>query len=71
MNYEKEFLNMPTLQKQRMVAYGELMNPETGNKLSNASVDAYNRYTQDFNESNWRPTQEKILDNRNKFLKQC
>lgn len=71
MNYEKEFFNMPALPAQRIFKYGELASPLNGRVFSEPEVDAYNRYTSDFNQSNWRPTQELILDNRNKFFKSC
>lgn len=68
MNYEKKFLGMPPLNKQRIIPYGELIGINSGKVLPDSAVDSYNQYTKDFNATSWRPTQEKLLDNRHKFF---
>ncbi|MBY0292144.1 MAG: GNAT family N-acetyltransferase [Alphaproteobacteria bacterium] len=40
-------------------------------KLSNAEVDSYNRYTDDYNKAGSSEAKEFFLDQRNKYLKEC
>ncbi|WP_374553446.1 GNAT family N-acetyltransferase [Aquitalea pelogenes] len=40
-------------------------------KLSNAEVDSYNRYTDDYNNAKSDEAKEFFLDQRNKYLKEC
>tara|TARA_Y100000588_G_scaffold244638_1_gene258855 strand:- start:38719 stop:38973 length:255 start_codon:yes stop_codon:yes gene_type:complete len=68
MNYEKQFAGMSPLGPQSLVEHGTLICVYTGSVFSASVVDAYNRYTADFNQSNWRPQQEFLLDQRHKFL---
>lgn len=68
MSYEKRFYGEKALGKQTMRAHGELVCLYTGVVFSKAIVDAYNRYTADFNRSTWRAEQEFLLDQRHKFI---
>ncbi|MDC8832810.1 hypothetical protein [Alteromonas gilva] len=68
MNYEREFLGQPPLDKQPLAQYGDLKCQYTGVTFSDATVEAYNQYTRDFNRTNWRATQEFLLDQRHKFI---
>lgn len=67
-NYERAFHGMEKLPKQTMCKYGELACQYTGEKFCDKTVDAYNRYTYDFNRSTWRAEQEFLLDQRHKFI---
>lgn len=66
MNYNREFAGKPPLPKQPMVT--ELKNPYTLENLSQATVSAYNRYTEEFNRTRYRATQEFLLDQRHRFF---
>jgi len=67
-NYEKQFAGQKKLEKQPMCSVGDLKCQYTGEVFSKPIVDAYNRYTYDFNRSTWRAEQEFLLDQRHKFL---
>tara|TARA_B100000953_G_scaffold293376_1_gene281810 strand:- start:1061 stop:1402 length:342 start_codon:yes stop_codon:yes gene_type:complete len=71
MNYDRAFAGQPALPEQPMIAYGKLTCPYTGVVFSDATVDAYNRYTKDFNATRYRSTQEFLLDQRHKFITLC
>jgi len=49
MNYNRTFQGQSALPKQRIIPHGELKCCYTGRVFSKAIVDAYNRYTADFN----------------------
>ncbi|MFT5715970.1 MAG: hypothetical protein ACI9T7_000143 [Oleiphilaceae bacterium] len=68
MNYNRTFHGYPALPKQLMVANGVLKCAYTGRSFSNGITDAYNKYTKDFNNTNYRATQEFLLDQRNRYL---
>jgi hypothetical protein len=68
MNYNRTFHGYPALPKQRMVAYGELKCAYSGRSFSNGITDAYNKYTKDFNNTNYRASQEFLLDQRFRYL---
>lgn len=67
-NYAREFAGMPPLPQQPMVSVGDLKCQYTGEVFSQAIVDAYNRYTYDFNSTRYRDQQEFLLDQRHKFI---
>lgn len=60
--------------KQPMMAYGSLVNPENGHILSNVEVDAYNRYSEDINEMSRidrTDAVETLKDHRFQYLVLC
>lgn len=68
MNYNRAFFGKPTLPKQRIITHGELKCVYTGVALPDYVIDAYNRYTADFNASDYRATQEFLLDQRHRYI---
>ena len=68
MKYNRTFYGYPALPKQLMIANGELKCCYTGKVFANAITDAYNKYTKDFNNTNYRATQEFLLDQRHRYL---
>ena len=71
-NKYRQFLSMGRLESQKANAkLGELVNPYNKYVLSQNEIDAYNKYTSDFNRENCRARQELLLDNRHKFFVSC
>jgi hypothetical protein len=68
MNYNRTFSGCPSLPKQRMVAHGGLKCAYTGRSFSNGIIDAYNKYTRDFNKANDRASQEFLLNQRHRMI---
>lgn len=68
MNYNRTFHGKPALPIQRIIPHGELKCVYTGQVIPSHIVDGYNRYTEDFNDSSWRPTQEYMLDQRYRYI---
>lgn len=66
MNYKREYAGKDPLPQQSMVT--ELYNPYTQERLSETAVKTYNMYTEHFNKSRYRATQEFYLDQRFKYL---
>jgi hypothetical protein len=71
MNYNRTFHGFPALPKQLMIGYGELKCCYTGKVFANAITDAYNNYTADFNNTNYRSIQEFMIDQRHRYLHMC
>jgi hypothetical protein len=67
-NYERQFHGQEKLAQQPLSAVGDLTCQYTGSIFSQVIVDAYNRYTIDFNKSTWRAEQEFLLDQRHRFI---
>ena len=67
-NYERVFHGHEALAKQPLCNVGNLSCQYTGKVFSKVFVDAYNRYTIEFNKSTWRAEQEFLLDQRHKFI---
>lgn len=69
MNYDRTFYGMDKLPSpQKICKHGDLSCQYTGKIMHPAEVDAYNRYTADFNRANDRSTQEFLLDQRFRFI---
>ena len=68
MNYSHKFYGQPALPSQPMIEAGKLSCVYTGKVFEQTIVDAYNRYTVDFNRSSDRATQEFFLDQRFNFI---
>ena len=68
MNY-LEFSQMPLLDKQPMVT--ELYHVYTMQKFPQVYVNAYNKYTEEFNTRTSRSAQEFFLNQRHKYLIEC
>lgn len=68
MNYGSAFYGQSALPEQPMIDEGTLCCVYTGKVFHNSIVDAYNQYTQEFNRSSDRATQEFLLDQRHRFI---
>ena len=66
-----EFVGKELLENQKLANEGDLVNPYNGHVLSKAEVEAYNRYTEEFNATGQRDIQEFLLDQRHKYFVAC
>lgn len=71
MNQYSEFVGKETLASQGMAAPGSMVNPNNGHRLTDVEIEAYNRYTVEFNSTRQRDVQEFLLDQRHRFFVTC
>ena len=62
---------MRDTRQQPMVKHGDLVSPFTNRVLNQVEVDAYNRYTFDFNRFTYTAEKEFILDQRHRYVLNC
>jgi hypothetical protein len=62
---------MRDTRQQELARHGDLISPYNGRVLSQAEVDAYNRYTLDFNRFTYEADKEFMLDQRHRFVVAC
>ena len=59
---------MRDMRQQPMAEYGDLVSPFTNRILNQIEVDAYNRYTLDFNRFTYTAEKEFMLDQRHRYV---
>ncbi len=62
---------MRDMRQQPISEHGGLTSPFNGRVLSPVEVDAYNRYTFDFNRFTYTAEKEFILDQRHRYVLNC
>ena len=62
---------MRDTRQQPMAKHGALVSPFTARVLNQAEVDAYNRYTLDFNRFTYTTEKDFILDQRHRYILNC
>jgi hypothetical protein len=62
---------MRDMRQQPMAEHGDLVSPFTNRVLNQVEVDAYNRYTLDFNRFTYTAEKELMLDQRHRYVVIC
>ena len=62
---------MRDTRKQPMAKHGDLVSPFTNRVLNQYEVNAYNRYTLDFNRFTYTVEKEFMLDQRHRYVVNC
>jgi len=57
--------------QQPMAEHGDLISPFNNRVLTSTEVDAYNRYTLDFNRFTYTAEKEFMLDQRHRYVVRC
>ena len=57
--------------QQPMAKHGDLVSPFTNRVLNQVEVNAYNRYTSDFNKFTYTAEKEFMLDQRHRYVLNC
>mgnify|MGYP003656639772 CR=1 FL=1 len=62
---------MRDTRQQPMAEHGDLISPFNNRVLTQTEVDAYNRYTLDFNRFTYTAEKEFMLDQRHRYVVLC